>query len=137
MQVRRGADLQSSEGETEVSAPDEPKVRRIGPEAPDNDLVICPVCTSQFTAICVNDQHRITDLLDAIDTLRSRLEAVQRAAYGMTEALRIIGGGFIPGDFSLDPSDFHERMWVWGQRTAKEAIAAYHAATSAEKEVGK
>lgn len=29
---------------------------RIGPDTPDSSMVICPHCTSQFTAISVNDQ---------------------------------------------------------------------------------
>lgn len=35
---------------------------RIGPEEPDNDLVICPQCTSQFRAIPVNVQKRLREL---------------------------------------------------------------------------
>lgn len=38
--------------------------RRVGPIEPDNDMVICPNCTSQFGAIPVNDQ-RWRNLLEA------------------------------------------------------------------------
>jgi hypothetical protein len=32
---------------------------RVGPDEPNNDMVICPQCTSQFTAIPVNVQSRL------------------------------------------------------------------------------
>lgn len=35
---------------------------RVGPSTPNNDMVICPCCTSQFTAIPVNIQSRLAAL---------------------------------------------------------------------------
>lgn len=32
---------------------------RVGPDTPDNDMVICPTCTSQFVAIPVNAQEKL------------------------------------------------------------------------------
>ena len=34
---------------------------RFGPTTPDNDMVICPCCTSQFVAIPVNVQARLAE----------------------------------------------------------------------------
>lgn len=42
------------------ATPDETFVQRIGPTEPDNDMVICPQCTSQFVAIPVNVQRRLS-----------------------------------------------------------------------------
>lgn len=37
-------------------------VQRVGPTQPDNDMVICPACTSQFKAVPVNIQSRLQTL---------------------------------------------------------------------------
>jgi len=37
-------------------------IRRTGPDTPNNDMVICPHCTSQFTAIPVNVQAQLRAL---------------------------------------------------------------------------
>ena len=34
---------------------------RMGPDTPDNDMVICPNCTSQFRAIPVNVQRELAE----------------------------------------------------------------------------
>lgn len=39
----------------------EQKPQRIGPDVPDNDMVICPACTSQFVAIPVNVQKQLAE----------------------------------------------------------------------------
>jgi hypothetical protein len=38
----------------------------VGPREPDNDMVICPHCTSQFVATPVNVQKRIAELEKAL-----------------------------------------------------------------------
>lgn len=35
---------------------------RFGPTVPDNSMVICPACTSQFVAISVDDQRHRSEL---------------------------------------------------------------------------
>jgi hypothetical protein len=39
-----------------------PVITRVGPTEPDNDMVICPACTSQFKATPVNVQARLREL---------------------------------------------------------------------------
>lgn len=47
---------------------------RIGPADPDNDMVICPTCTSQFRAIPVNVQTKLTDAETFKRSIRISLE---------------------------------------------------------------
>lgn len=47
---------------------------RIGPADPDNDMVICPTCTSQFRAIPVNVQTKLTDAETFKRSIRIALE---------------------------------------------------------------
>lgn len=49
---------------------------RIGPAEPENSMVICPHCTSQFHAISVHDQQQTRKASDEIAYLRWRLETI-------------------------------------------------------------
>ena len=131
MQVRRGADLQSSEGETEVSAPDEPKVRRYKVGLNGTAFMGMLECHElhhgpEFAPDSYGEFVSASDY----DALHSRLEAVLRAADAMATDLEwyasegkqmfyLVNGTKLRADFTS---------------RAREALAAYRDATSAEKE---
>ena len=69
----------------------------------DRPYEACPTCTEQGIA-------------------PSQVKAAYVAR--LEEALRLIAGGHIPLDFSLEPAGFHERIWVWSQQIAKAALGA-------------
>lgn len=53
-------------------------LNRMGPDTPDNSMVICPVCTSQFKAISVDDQITLhtwqAQVCAVIESLRKERE---------------------------------------------------------------
>lgn len=57
-----------------------PPPSRIGPTEPDDTMVICPVCTSQFRAIPLDVQREN-------ESLRKGVGDIARAALGKSESL--------------------------------------------------
>jgi hypothetical protein len=47
-------------------------VARTGPVEPNNDMVICPTCTSQFRAVPVNVQNQVRTLMAAAKNGRNK-----------------------------------------------------------------
>lgn len=63
--------------------------RRIGPTKPDDTMVICPVCTSQFRAIPLDVQRER-------DALAAKVASYERADRDLNEALNMGDGSYRP-----------------------------------------
>ena len=67
----------------------------------------------------ISNDDTLCDALQTLVDMRLRAEARADAAI---EALRKIAGGFLPPNFDLEPTTFHEWVWVWSQETARAVL---------------
>jgi hypothetical protein len=69
------------------------------------------------------DEPTYTAEFEAARAYLRSAPSAQQETERLREALRLIAGGYIPASFSLDPVGFHERIWVWSQKIAKDALS--------------